>query len=790
MLIVGGILLAVTVAFQQSSGSVVTAPVKQNLIVSNIEQPVKVTRDALGIPTIHGENMLDTMFGEGFVHGQDRFFQIDLMRRIFAGELSELIGPSTLPMDRRARYRRPRDLVRRIWVSLDDDMQRTLQSYCDGVNAGLASLSESPIEYGILNTSPEPWTPEDSLLVYLTMFDMLHEDGNQELRRGALKAGVPKELYDFLTWPGDRSDVPLTPDREQFVPPIPGPTIIDLRKDIVVSPPLIDPAQLSPVESTGDSSENELGGQNSNNWAIAGTRTTHGGAIIANDPHLMLQAPNIWYRAVLQWPGVQVGGLTLPGLPGVIIGSTDKIAWGFTNTTGDFRDYVVVEVDAQNPDEYYTPEGQEAFGTVEEVINVRGGRREVMPLKTTRWGVVSDQRWMGKPLVEKWVGLEPEMININILGMLDAETIEDAVEVMRSFYGPSQNVMLADNTGRIGWIVTGYLPKRMGFDGTTPTSWANGDIGWEGPLNERDRPVIIDPPSGILYTANNRTMPFDQAALIGQRWSHPGRAMRIKNLLEETENHSEERQLEIQLDTQVPFYDFYKELILESVDPDDPDVELRTLRELVAGFNGRADIEQRGLALLQSFHGVLRSQMSNALMSQFHHPALEEAPFRINEEPLRRLLDQRPAHLQPAGYDSWRAWLRTALSLSKQRLEFVSTPWDSTWGEINRTEVTHPLTEGIPWLEAQFNMPDEPMPGHFRAVRVGQYGFGASARMVVSPGRHELGLMQMPSGQSGDPRSENYGSMQEAWLSGQPAPFLPGPPVAQILLVPEAPATN
>ena len=791
MLVASGMILAVVFALQSAHEESLEVPVREQVEVPVISQQVYIARDQLGIPTIRGKDMLDTMFGEGFVHGQDRFFQMDIMRRLFAGELSAMIGPSTVPMDRRARYRRPRQLVERLWNALDKDMQTTVQRYCDGVNAGLASLAEPPLEYGILNIAPEAWTPHDSLLVYLTMFQMLHEDGNEELRRGAIKAGLPKELYEFLVWPGDRGDVPLTPDREGvLVPPIPGPALIDLRKDIVVSPPVTDPAHLSPVESGKENPTDELGGQNSNNWAIAGSLTSHGGAIVANDPHLMLQVPNIWYRAVLQWPGVDVGGLTLPGLPGVIIGSTGKVAWGFTNTTGDFRDYIIVEVDPKNTDEYYTPDGQEAFGHVEEVIEVRGGRREILPLQTTRWGVVSDKKWMDQPLVEKWVGLEPEMVNLNILGMLEAENLDDAVEIMRSFYGPSQNVMLADDSGRIGWVVSGYLPKRVGFDGTTPMSWASRDVGWDGALNEENRPMIIDPPSGLLYTANNRTMPFEQASLIGQQWSHPSRAARIKMLLEQTEAHNEQRQLEIQLDTQVPFYDFYREIILESVDPEDRDAELRVIREVINQFNGRADIDQRGLALLQQFHAILRAQMSNALLSQFDHPALEEAPFRINEEPLRQILEERPAHLQPAGYDSWRSWFRSALSTTKQRMEAMDTTWDEPWGDSNRTGVTHLLTDGIPWLGKQFNMPDEPLPGHMRAVRVGQYGFGASARMSVSPGHHEEGIFQMPAGQSGDPRSANYGSMQEAWLNGDPMPFLPGSPVSELVLVPQQPDGN
>ncbi len=746
--------------------------------VPGLAAPVTIARDPLGVPEITGATLLDVVRAQGFVHGQERFFQMDLLRRVSGGTLAALLGARGVESDREFRTMRCRAVADAVVRRQDDDMRRLLEAYADGVNAGLAALDAPPPEYALLGGAPEPWRPRDTVLSQLTMFDKLNWNRHIEYRIQVMREALPDALVRFLLPEDTRFESPLLPARTPPGPgprlDIPGPDVVDLRKQTRRPVPagIVDVTPIS------------LG---SNNWAVAGSRSAHGGAIVANDPHLEITAPGVWYRIELAWDGGRAMGLSLPGSPGVLIGSNTHVAWGLTNTQGDFQDWIMVVRDPDNPRNYLTPEGSEPYRREIEVIEVAGGDPVRHTLRMTRWGPIAQVDHAGNGLVLKWTALDPDTMNMGILRMMLATSLEQAVDVARTWYGPSQNVLVADAGGRIAWVVSGYFPKRVGFDGTVPVSWAEAGVGWDGAMDESRRPVVVDPPEGILYTANNRTVDLEWARMLGNGWDIGARARRIGELLRADEKLDESDLLAIQLDTRVELFDFYRDLAIEVADaaPDDP---LLTEAKLVLmTWDGTADVDQPGMRILDAFRDVVYEKATTALLA----PCLGVDPFfryrwARGEETVRRLLEERPAHLCPPEYESWESFLRDGLTAVLGRLvtEAPLRRLGAGWGVANRAVVRHPLADAAGSLASMLGMPVLPLPGHPYAVRVGTSRFGASCRMVVSPGREDGGFLHIPAGQSGHPLSPHYRDSHASWIEGRATPFRAGAAEETLTLVP------
>ncbi len=776
--------------------------------VAGLASRVLIDRDDLGIPSISGESLLDVVRAQGFLHGQERFVQMDMTRRLAAGELAALVGPLMLDADRKYRAYRFRSVARRVINRMRPDHRELLRAYTEGVNEGLDDLEALPLEYQFLQSNPQVWKEEDSILVMLMMYDMLQGSARMEGMLGVMREALPEALFTFLTPLRTRFDVPILPDRTRkesssYKPvAIPGPDVIDVRRrvgnnDQDEAERLVDAKRIDvgPHEmSLGlvDVSEIVIG---SNNWAVAGQRSLHGGAILANDMHLALTSPGIWYRAEMNWPNRSVSGLTLPGLPGLITGSNGDVAWGFTNTEGDFQDLIIIEVHPENPDLYRTSDGWRPFEKIIETIKVRGRKAVKLTLRSTMWGIVTSHDYKGRPLVMRWVALMPEAINLNLLDLLEVESLDEAMMTARNLGMPSQNILFADRAGRIGWIVSGYLPQRQGFRGMFSQSWADGTIGWNGKLSEKLRPSLVDPAGGILFTANNRTVDNDNSLLIGHAWASGYRAQRIAELLDSQGLFDERDLLDMQLDTRTKVFDFYRDLILETTPgppglPGTPrafDTRLVKVRAIVKSWNGTADIDQPALRLLAAFRRTVHAKLFAPLIQECRR--LDEN-FRyrwsFSEEIVRRILEERPAHLLAKQYADWSAFINSAFldtldDLARRNPDIsLQTPW----GKTNRASIGHPMSDLMPQMATALRMPDDPLPGHWSAVRMATPRFGASARMVVSPGREAFGILHMPSGQSGDPLSPHFRDGHDAWVRGLPTSFLPGESVSTLTLVP------
>ncbi|MCH2161124.1 MAG: penicillin acylase family protein [Phycisphaerales bacterium] len=764
------IALSCNLAIAALLGSPVLA--QQESSISGLEQAVDVQVDDHGIPVITAKTYLDALAGQGWMQGQERFFQMDLMRRQAAGELSGIAGVFTVERDSGMAVLRRRELAARILAELPDNEVAMIKAYSRGVNAGFHALPATPIEYQTLGLEPVDWKPADTILVMLTMFDMLERQDGGEDELQALRSMVPRAYADWLQMQVSPYDALLiAPDVPETVPAPPTPDIVDARKAVAALPGLLQ--DLEPGIILG-----------SNNFAVAGSRTLDGRAILASDPHLAISAPAIWYRLQLDWPGHSMVGLSLPGVPGIVMGTNGHVAWGMTNTTGDFRDKVVIEVDPDDPSRYRVPGGWEAFDEKPVQIEVRGGEPVDVMSRWTRWGPVLETDAKGRPIAVLSVPNQPGGVNFSLHAMADARTVDDAIEVARHWNGPSQNVLVADADGRIGWILSGWIPNRRGHDGRVPISMADGDSGWDGPLPEPHRPMLVDPDNGVLYTANNRTVPLPMAARIGHGFANPARAYRIRQRLEQLENITEADLLDMQLDehaqSAVPFRALYVEGLENLEQSPNRDRMLRILKE----WGGRSSVENVALPAIVAFRSALLSMTRNQLLRPFGRSPRERllAGNAIRENAILAGFRLRPANLLPDGESGWSKLL--ARAAAKTLEEGGAATELEPWGEVNRSNFQHPLAMASPMMGTGFDLPSTPQSGYRGAVRVAHPRFGASARLVVSPNHLEDGILQTPGGQSGDPYSQHYTDLHQAWLDGTAMPLLPGKQARAITLVP------
>jgi penicillin amidase len=764
---------------------------------AGVSAPVTVTRDAQGVPTLSGANRRDVAFALGYLHAQERFFRMDLQRRQAAGELAELFGAAALPLDREARRLRFRAAAERLWTGAPAADRELIEAYAGGVNTGLGDLEAPPFEYLVLRTEPRPWSPEDTLLTVYAMFNLLQGDAvRAETGRGLMHELLAPELYAFLTPPGSSWDAPIEGEAFAALPP-PGPEVIDLRQ----AAPAADraaalgtlPAAPRPVREPP--AEPAIPG--SNNWAVAGRLTADGGALLANDMHLPLGLPNIWYRASLEWPAADGGthrvtGVTLPGVPLMVVGSNGHVAWGFTNAQADITDLVLLEIDPADPEVYRTPDGPRRFEHATETLRVAGGGEETLELASTVWGPVLPDDALGRPRALAWVVYEPGGLDLAAAARLEtAGGLEEALDLASRIGLPAQNFVVAAADGRIGWTIAGRLPQRVGFDGSVPASWADGGRRWEGLLPSEATPRVVDPPGGRIWTANNRVVGGEMGAAIGSADFVSGaRAGQIRDGLAAIDRATPADMLAVQLDDRAVFLGRWQRLWLEALDEEAlaADPRRREARELIEGWGGHASVGSVGYRLVRGARNFLIDDVSAALTA----PCKQADPdfsysfaFLRPEGPVWRLVELRPAHLVPPGRASWDEVLLAAIDRTLDYYQQLGLPLaEATWGRFNTVQLHHPFTSAMPLASRWLDLEPAELPGDNSMPRVQMPGYGSSERLVVSPGREADGIFHMPGGQSGHPRSPNYGDGQAAWESGEPTPFLPGPPVHTLRFTP------
>ena len=805
LLILLGILAVAVIAggvYARSQMRASLAQVDGTAAIAGLTSNVRVDRDALGVPTITGATREDVARALGFLHAQDRFFQMDLQRRQAAGELSGLVGPRAMEADEGMRLHRFRDVAHRALAFADPSYRGVLDAYAAGVNAGLKSLGAPPFEYLVLRATPEPWTTEDSILTVLAMFNTLQ--GRQaafEQSHGALRDTLPEPMFRFLSTAGSEWETPVVGNPIQR-PPIPSAKVFDLHqvrttearrhggsfgseetKDLraSVSPWFVRDQEAEPI----------IG---SNNWAVDGAHSASGVAILANDMHLTIAVPIIWYRASMAFPDPeqpsanrQLAGITLPGLPGLVVGSNGDVAWGFTNTGGDWSDLVRLEPDPREPKKYLTPDGPKAFDVYEETIAAKDAAAKTVKIKWTIWGPVVWKDARGREYAQRWVAHDATALAADVTKPERARTVTDMLQVVAGLGIPNQNVTMVDRAGRIAWTIGGTIPKRVGHDGMTPESWADGTRRWDGYLAPAEFPRIADPKDGRIWTANAPVVDGAMLASIGDGGYADGiRARLIRDRLMRLDKATPQDMLSLQLEDRALFLERWRQLLLETLKSSSG--ARAQYRDLVdKGWTGRASTGSVGYRLVKEFRMLFVRRVMTALTA----PALAVDPtfdytrLLRGEGPVWQIISERPMHLLNPKYKNWDdAILDTVDTVIAQLTAGGKSLGDRTWGEANSAEIRHPLAGAIPFFGRYLNMPGDPLPGDVYTPRASTPRTGPSERMVVSPGRENEGILEVPTGQSGHPLSPHYGDQFRAWLIGEPTPFLPGATITTLTLTP------
>lgn len=761
--------------------------------VNGLAAPVTIERDALGSATLRAQNRNDLVWALGYIHAQERFFEMDLMRRKAAGELAELFGSAALPVDRKTRKHRMRVRASAILDELPAAQRQLLDIYRDGVNQGLDALVTRPFPYLLTRTNPVAWRSEDSILVVQAMYFTLNDADNlREPAFSIMRSALPETAYRFLTASGGTWDAPLV--GAPFLWPEP-PSVdeLDLRK---LDPGLMPRAdERSITESTDD-----LPGSNS--FAVAGPLTegaqgVEGAALVANDMHLKLRVPNIWFRTRLIYPNSRhpelmndVTGASLPGTPAIAVGSNRKIAWSFTNSYADFIDWVRITPHPADALRYRSATGWKPVVIHHEVLHARDAPDEILDVYDTEWGPILATDHDGAPLALAWTAHRPGAVNMELAQLDEAENVDEAITIAQNAGIPAQNFIVGDRTGRIAWTIAGRIPARTGdYDPTRPADWSVPETGWNGWLPPAQYPLIVDPSWQRLWTANARTVEGSMLEQLGDGGYDLGaRAKQIRDSLYERQHFSPSNMLAIQLDDRALFLARWKQLLELTLSRADAAPWRAEMQRALGNGNGHASTPSVAYRVVRAF----RQEVIHKTLAGFEvavrtsHPDFSLPTLSQAEHAVWTLIERRPQHLLLPIYSNWEDLLdRCAQHVAERMQGQPGGIAARTWGEHNTAHIRHPLSQALPAFTSRWlDMPKDKLPGDSKMPRVQSPDFGASNRLAVTPGSEEHGYFQMPGGQSGHPLSPYYGSGHEDWVNGKPTPFLPGPPEQILRLEP------
>jgi len=780
--------------------------------VFGLKKSAIIERDKQGIVTIKAQNRNDVAVALGFVHAQERFFQMDLLRRNSAGELASLFGPLALDYDKSIRRHRFRDRARAIVAQLPEKQLELIKAYTRGVNQGLQYLNSSPFEYLLLQQDPVQWSEEDSILTVFSMYiDLQYHDGRRERTLGLMKAVLSADVYAFLDPKGsiwdaaiDGSHLPQAPMPESAWPSASSFNIInekDNKKD----------NQATTVASNNKSKYQGDYLPGSNSWAISGALSSTGSGVIANDMHLGIRVPNTWFRASFEYPQyntiattidssvsveenseekaeqkVKVTGATLPGTPNMVIGSNGSIAWGFTNSYGDYSDVILLTTNADNS-QYLTPTGFEDFTLHKQVIAVKDQKAQEITVTDTIWGPVIGKNHLGQLLAYRWVAHDKEAINLTATELEQAKTVDQAFNIAARAGIPAQNILIADKHGDIGWTIMGPIPNKKGTIGETPQSWHSGENSWQGYLTPAQYPQIKNPENQRLWTANSRVVGGDMVKKIGNGgYALGARSKQIRDNLFAQEKFDEQSLLQISLDDKAVFLQRWQQFILNTVlttqvlseqalAQENSFAQVKELLEQPEELN--ASIDSVSYRLVRNFRINLRDSVFFELKNSLNNI---DSAFNFKsihhqlEVPLWQLINEQPQNFMMLGENNWQDVFTKALVLTVADMSINQSLDAATWGQQNSSAIKHPLSGAVPLLNYWLDMPSKALPGDSYMPRVQGNAFGASERMVVSPGYEEDGIFHMPTSQSGHPWSPYYGMGHNDWEQGVASPFLPG----------------
>jgi penicillin amidase len=791
-LLVGALLVAGVLAWTiqrmlpQTDGS---------LALAGLRSEVRIERDAHGIPTIRAGSAEDAAYGLGFVHAQDRLWQMETHRRIGAGRLAEAFGPPALEADRFLRALGVRRAAAAQWAKAGSEVRAGIEAYTAGVNAYLAqALKARPPEFMILGVRPEPWTPEDSVAWAIMMAWDLGGNWNTELQRMRLALKLPVARIDELIppYPGDR--------------PLISADYAALYRELKVDAKLGTQAQLAAPESG-------IEGVGSNNWVVHGSRSTTGKPLLANDPHLKLSAPALWYFARLEAPGLKVAGATLPALPIVVLGQNEHIAWGFTNTAPDVQDLYLERLHPDDPALYQIPDGWAKFETWTETIKVKGAADVVLTARATRHGpVISDAGAAdgvtgpaAKPtyaLAMRWTALDDDPGTLEA-GLLfnRAKSVDEFVAASAKHVAPMQNMVVADRAGRIGFVAAGKVPLRKpenDLKGQVPAPGWDARYDWSGYVEPTWTPREFDPPRGWIATANQRIHPVDYPHYLTNEWALPYRQQRIEQLLGARPLHDLQSLRDIQADV-VSLATVRLLPVLRKARSDHP-LAAAAQRQL-DGFDGTMAADQAAPLIFWAW----ARQLSLGLFADEMGPQLWERSNRAYRDALEGVVERNDGwwcddKSTPAA-ETCEQQIGAALTRALDELQAAQGPDPAAWqwGRAHQARSEHRPFSRVKALAKWFEL-RAPVGGDTYTVNVSRVGLkpdattgevyldehGPSLRALYDLADPARSRFMHSSGQSGIVFSPLYRNYVERWTKVEYVPVWGGAAQQTLVLTPEA----
>ncbi len=750
--------------------------------LAGLSQPVRVLRDERAVPHLYAENLEDLAFAQGYVHAQERLWQMDLTRRAARGQLSEVVGPATLEMDKENRILGLGVAADRAADLLDDETRRYLEAYARGVNAyieqhpGSPLTAGLPVEFAMLRYRPQPWKPADTLAIGLNMYKLLTNLWRRELARAKVSSQVGLELGADLYVARSDADHPIAepvaaPKRQR--PPrviVAGNCPHSLEEILNGARPV--PAPIADLILSNRAEEDWRKYGASNNWVVSGAHTATGAPLLADDMHLPHTVPAIWFINHLKSPEMDVVGFSLPGVPWVIVGHNQRIAWGFTNLNGDVQDLFLERFDPKNPSNYMTPTGWQPARKRTERIAVRGKDDVVLDVVETRHGPIVHDDGQTK-IALQWTALDPANLSFPFAAINRAQNWDEFTRTLRSYGGPAQNMVYADADGNIGYRAAGRLPLRRSGRGEVPVPGDSSAYDWIGVIPFDSMPHAFNPPSGILATANNRVVPDNYPYQVTDQWIAPGRIQRIYERLSEERKFTPEDFLSIQGDIVSPPDRFLAEQLLAAGDT-------------VASNPAR---RAEALAALRGFDGAMRADSAaplitdnaqNYLLEELLRPHLgddwKDYRWFMSSVFLENVLRERPSRWLPKEYSSYDELLLAVLDRTVEELlkeNRATNLQQLRWGDKRRVVFAHPVGEQIPLLRRWFSVGGDAQSGGLHSPKQTHRASGVSERMVVNFADLDASLFNITLGASGHVASPHYNDQYQAWLEIRsfPMPF-------------------
>jgi len=757
--------------------------------VAGLTQPVMVTRDSLGIPTITAANLDDLFFAQGYVTAQERLWQMDMTRRFASGDLAVILGPDFVDTDREQRILGLRQAAEKAAAIMDPAQRAQFQAYANGVNAYIAEHSKTlPLEFRFLTYAPHVWTVEDSVLVGLSMTEFLnHGYYKEELLKEKALAKLGPELTAELFVNSSWRDHPPGSEGQSLQNELPPGAITDEEEEV---PPGVKGAKPKPSKtpahppaphasflpfaspSLGSAPDTRFH-PGSNNWTVSGAHTVTGKPLLSNDMHLDLRLPNTWYEAHLICGDFDVVGVTLPGVPYVIVGHNRYIAWGFTNLGPSVEDIYIEKFNDKG--EYLTPQGWQAPEHRREIIRVKGKPEVNLDVVVTRHGPIITELVPGetRKLALKWIIYDPKSSGIVFFQVNSAKNWEEFHAAFSTFGAPGQNVVYADVDGHIGYQATGLVPIRASGDGSVPVPGDTDAYEWTGFIPYDQMPRVFDPPSGIIATANGRISPDGYPHSMSIEWDSPYRTERIYKLLGQPKKYTPADMLAIETDVVSELDRYCAERFVYAIDHTPSASErAKAAADVMRSWDGSMVTESVAASIAYFSRGKLNELL---LQPKLGDAWKEYTRWFMGPVWLESVLSHQPPQWLPAGYANYGELLTAAVeaAVTDSKTPKSLNLW--TWGRFHQIDVKHPFWSNFPILKRAAGPGPQPLSGDGLTVKQAGKQFGPSERFTADMANLDNSTLNIVNGESGNIFDEHYNDQWDAYYHGRTfkLPFSP-----------------